>query len=122
MISKFNAFFIYDNIYRMGCTYLSFIVLKLHAEVINHELSFAHKMSLQTLAHQEAYCCLFCALVCIALCVIVKQERQLFFNVANIKYRSLSNSGDSIRFLNRSGKFIQSSNRISEMFSSLLDV
>ena len=41
--------------------------------------------------------------------------RQLF-NVANIKYCFLSDAGHSVRFLNRSGKFIQSSNRISEMF------
>ena len=44
-----------------------------------------------------------------------KMARQLF-NVANIKYRCLSYGGHSVRFLNRSGKFIQSSNRISEMF------
>ena len=44
-----------------------------------------------------------------------KMARQLF-NVAEIKYRCLSNGGHSVRFLNRFGKFIQSSNRISEMF------
>ena len=44
-----------------------------------------------------------------------KMARQLF-NVANIKYRCLSYGGHSVRFLNRSGKFIQSSNRVSEMF------
>ena len=38
------------------------------------------------------------------------------FNVDNIKYRFLSDSGHSIRFLNKLRKSIQSSNRISEKF------
>ena len=65
---------------------------------------------------------LFCALVCTMLCTIAKQNNSLFeakiarqlFNVANIKYRFLSGSGHSVRFLNGFGKLIQSSNRISE--------
>ena len=44
-----------------------------------------------------------------------KMVRQLF-NVANIKYCFLGNDGHSVRFLNRLGKFIQSSNTILEMF------
>ena len=37
------------DIERIGCNELSLITLKLHAKVIDHELSFAHKMSLQPL-------------------------------------------------------------------------
>ena len=44
-----------------------------------------------------------------------KMARQLF-NVAEIKYRCLGNGAHWVRFLNRFGKFIQSLNRISEMF------
>ena len=60
-----------------------------------------------------------------ALCVIVKHKINSWFeakmagqlfNVANIKYRCLSNGGHSVRFLNRSGKFVQPSIRISEVF------
>ena len=36
---------------KIGCKQLSLIALKPHAEVINHEISFAHKMSLQTVRH-----------------------------------------------------------------------
>ena len=74
---------------------------------------------------RPVYRYLLCALVCMALCVIVthktnlwfeaKMARQLF-NVGEIKYRCLSNGGQSVIFVNRFGKFIQSSNRISEMF------
>ena len=42
--------------------------------------------------------------------------RQLF-NVAKIKYHCLNNGGHSVRFLNRFGKFIQSSNKISDVSS-----
>ena len=78
---------------------------------------------------QAVYRYLLCALVWMGQCVIVtyktnsrfeaKMARQLF-NVANIKHRCLSNGGNSVRFLNRFGKFIRSLNRISETF--LLDV
>ena len=48
----------------------------------------------------------------------IRDSRQLL-NVADIKYRCLSNGDHSFRFLNRFGKFIQSPNRKSEMFSLL---
>ena len=48
--------------------------------------------------------------------VIPSKNGEAIFNVAEIKYHFLSNGGHSVRFLNRFGKFIQSSNRISEMF------
>ena len=45
-----------------------------------------------------------------------KMARQLF-NVANIKYRCMSNGGHSVRPVNRIRKFIESSTRIPEKFS-----
>ena len=49
-----------------------------------------------------------------------KMGRQLF-NVADIKYRCLSNGGHSLRFLNRSEKFIQSLDIIHEKSFPLFD-
>ena len=67
---------------------------------------------------------LLCAFVCMALCVMpntkqLRDARQLCI-VANIKQRFVSNGGHSVRFLNRFGIFIGSSNRMSEMFPYLM--
>ena len=64
-----------------------------------------------------------------ALCVIVNHKTtsgfeakiaRKLFNLANIKYGLRNNGGHSVRFLNRFGKCIQSSNRISEVFPYLM--
>ena len=73
-------------------------------------------------AEQAVHCCLLCAIACLALCVIAKHKTIRFIrskndlatkNVAEIKYRFLSDSSHSALLVNRFGKFIQSSNRIS---------